>query len=116
MRKVVALTVGIFAIVILLASPALAKDPFEPQVTTQDVNNDSATGGTTDTNGEPAVIGVPSNPTTESMPNTGSDLSSWLVLSYGLVVVGGAAYVVGRSLSTPQSSRRSRGLRRPARI
>lgn len=84
----------------LLGAPAHAtKDPFKPLVTSQDVT-DSTSGTTTTTEapGQPAVIGVPEEPTTESMPTTGSDVAPWLVLAYALVVTGGGAVVLARTL------------------
>ena len=96
MRKALAAVIAAAAIVLVLAAPALAKDPFEPLVTTEDASTNTTT--TTGSDGQPAVIGVPGNATNDSMPNTGSDVASWLVLSYGLVVVGGAAYVLSRTL------------------
>jgi hypothetical protein len=98
MRKVLTAFVAAAVLVILLAAPALAKDPFEPLVTTQDASNTTTT-TTTTANGEPAVIGVPANTSSESMPNTGSDVSTWVVLSYVLVVAGGVGIVLGRTLS-----------------
>ena len=97
MRKALAVVIAVIAVAIVLAAPALAKDPFEPLVTTQDAGTGSTT-TTTGSDGQPAVIGVPDDATNDSMPNTGSDVSSWLVLSYGLVVAGGVAYVLGRTL------------------
>jgi hypothetical protein len=98
-RKLAAFLILACSLLVLAAAPALAKDPFEPLVTTEDAATGSTTGSTTTgSTDDPAVIGVPDTPADESMPNTGSDVSSWLVLSYALVVVGGAAVVVSRTL------------------
>lgn len=98
MRKGFAVTLLVVAFVLLAAAPALAtKDPFKPIVTSG--TSTTSTQPSTTGQDEPAVIGVPAeNPTSESMPPTGSDVSSWLVLSYALVVAGGAAWVLARTL------------------
>ena len=99
MRKAVVLALACAALVVLLAAPALAaRDPFDPIVTSQDVATTSTTTTTTTTSGQPAVIGVPADATSDSMPTTGSDVSGWLVLSYALTVAGGAALVLARNL------------------
>jgi hypothetical protein len=106
-RVAAALLLASLVLVVLVAAPALAKDPFEPLVTTQTGDTSTTTTTTDTTAGQPAVIGVPEDATSESLPTTGSDVSGWLVIAYGLVVAGGAALVVGRMLH-PTALRRVR--------
>jgi hypothetical protein len=103
MRKGLAIALLAAAFVLLLAAPALAtKDPFKPLVTSGSATNDTTDG--TDAapitgQDEPGVIGVPEDDSEgESLPSTGTDPSGWLVLSYALVVAGGATLVVSRTL------------------
>jgi hypothetical protein len=101
MSKGFAVTLLAVAFVVVVVAPALAtKDPFKPLVTSgTSTTSTTTTQPSTTGQDEPAVIGVPEeNPTSESMPTTGSDVSSWLVLSYALVVAGGAAWVLARTL------------------
>ena len=96
MHKGIATAVLAAAFVMLLAAPALAaKDPFKPLVTSDTATTTEP--GSTAPNPAPAVIGVNPNPISETMPTTGSDVSSWLVLAYVLVVAGGVALVVART-------------------
>lgn len=89
MRKAILMLLVTLISLLLFASPALAlKDPFRPIADSQ-----SETGTTTEpgaTVDEPTVIDT-ENPFSEGMPNTGADTASWMVLSYVLIVLGGAA-------------------------
>jgi hypothetical protein len=98
MRRAIAFGLVSAALVIAFAAPALAKDPFDPVITSDDVTTTSGdTATSTDTSGQPAVIGVPSDTVSDTMPTTGSDVSVWLVLAYGLAVTGGVALVLART-------------------
>lgn len=80
-----------------LAGPASAgKDPFKPVVTVGTTTTSTTTQTTTTT--QPAVVVPAQDVTTESMPNTGSDSSTWLVLAYLLVVAGAGALALERTL------------------
>ena len=98
MRK--ALVTGLAAAVlsVVFAAPALAlKDPFEPLVTTEDQSSTTTgTNGTTTDVDEPTVVN--GNPFSDGVPETGADTSSWLVISYLLVVCGAATLVLARTL------------------
>lgn len=82
----------------LIAAPALAhpgaRDPFQPlvteeQATTTETGEEQTTQQTTETeafqeNGSDALA------------NTGSDVTPWLAVAYGLLVCGGAAIALAR--------------------
>ena len=105
MRKVLALLLVALATLLVLAAPALAfKDPFDPVVTS---DTDPATTGTVDEPAvdEPAVVNG-GTPFSDGVPNTGADTSSWLVLSYVLVVTGGSVMLLGRVLRPAPPARR----------
>ena len=94
-------------LLIALAAPALARDPFDPVITSQDVA-DSGTTTSTVTDGQPAVIGVPADVMSETVPTTGADTSSWLVAAYALIVMGGVAVIVSRNLRPARLQARPR--------
>jgi LPXTG-motif cell wall-anchored protein len=92
MRKAIGVALAGLTVLMFVTAPAHAlKDPFEPLVKPES-ESDTTTNGTT-TVDEPTVTSG-ENPFSEGMPNTGADTSSWLVLSYVLLVAGGAALVL----------------------
>lgn len=98
MRKVAVAIVLAVALTILVGAPALAtKDPFKPLVTSEQAATTTTTGATTTTTTaqEPAA---PTQPLSESVPNTGADVATWLVVAYGLVAAGAGALVLARTL------------------
>jgi ABC-type Na+ efflux pump permease subunit len=105
MRKVLAVALVALASLLLMAAPALAlRDPFDPVITS---DSESSTTGSSETS---STVDVPTlttdeNPFTDGVPTTGVDASSWLVVSYLLVVFGAAAIVLARTLR-PAPSRR----------
>jgi hypothetical protein len=90
--------------VMLAAVPAAAqKDPFEPVI-----DPDAAT--TTTTTGTITTTTTTTNPTepvfqSDRFANTGTDVSPWLAIAYGLLVLGGAAVLLAR-MYQPQPLRR----------
>lgn len=98
---VMALTVACLAV----ASPAFAqRDPFDPVIdpnagtTTTTVPTGSDTGAIGDPTVQPSGDG-------EVLSNTGSDPAPWVVVAYGLIVLGGMAVIYAR-LNAPQPIRR----------
>jgi hypothetical protein len=93
MRKAIGLALAGLTVVMLSTAPAHAlKDPFDPLVKPETETGSTTTNGTT-TVDEP-IVTTNENPFSEGMPNTGADTSSWLVLSYVLLVAGGASLVL----------------------
>ena len=89
MRKAIGVVLAGLSLLLLTASPALAlRDPFDPVVKPDSAGTGTTTGTTTIE--EPDVT-TNENPFSDGMPNTGADTAPWLVLSYVLVVLGGAA-------------------------
>ncbi|HEY7874479.1 MAG TPA: hypothetical protein VIG64_05080 [Actinomycetota bacterium] len=96
MRKVIGVALVAVSVVLVTAAPAVAlRDPFDPIVTSDD---QTATGSQTTTTVEEPEVVSGGNPFSEGIPNTGADTSSWLAISYILVVFGGAAVVLARTL------------------
>ena len=98
---VMALTVACLAV----ASPAFAqRDPFDPVIdpNAATTTTTAPTGSDTGTVGDPTVQPGGNG---EVLSNTGSDPSPWLVVAYGLIVIGGMAVIYAK-LHTPQPIRR----------
>jgi hypothetical protein len=104
MRKTVLVVVLALVCLLLLAGPALAqKDPFNP-VIDPNAGTGTTTTGTTTTG--TVTTGDPTEPVgSEGLANTGADVEPWLVVAYGLVVLGGAAVIIAR-LQRPVPLRR----------
>lgn len=89
--------------VMLAAVPAAAqKDPFDPVI-----DPDAATTTTTGTTTTTTTATNPTQPVFQSdrFANTGTDVSPWLAIAYGLLVLGGAAVILAR-MYQPQALRR----------
>lgn len=89
----------------LLAGPAAAqRDPFDPVI---DPNAPlTTTGGTTTTGtGTTGTTSVQPAVGSEGLANTGSDVTPFMVIAYGLLVVGGGALYLAR-LHAPRPARR----------
>lgn len=105
MRKSVLVVVLALVCLLLLAGPALAqKDPFDPVI------DPNAGTGTTTTGTTGTVTTGQTDPTepvgSDALANTGPDVQPWLVIAYGLVVLGSTALVVARlQRPVPLSSR-----------
>jgi hypothetical protein len=104
MRKLIMIVTLVSACFALAAAPAAAqRDPFDPVI-----DPNAATTGTTgpiDTTGSTGTD--PTQPSVDSgvLSTTGSDPSPWLVVAYGLLVLGGTAVILAR-LHTPKPIRR----------
>ena len=106
MHKAIVTALAAVALVVALAAPAFAlRDPFDPAITPETETSTTDTTGTTTEADEPTVINN-ENPFSDGVPATGVDTSSWLVVSYVLVVVGGAAIVLGRTIRPIPPARR----------
>ena len=104
MRKLLMVVVLAGACLVSAAQPALAqRDPFDPVI---DPNAPTTTGTTTSGTSDPVFTGG-NQPSVDSgtLSNTGSDLSPWLVVAYGLVVLGGTAVMLAR-MHAPKPIRR----------
>ena len=95
MRKTVLVVVLGLVCLLMLAGPALAqRDPFDPVI---DPNAGTGTTTTGTTTGTVTTGGEPTEPIgSEGLANTGADIQPWLVIAYGLVVLGGTAIVIAR--------------------
>ena len=104
MRSVMLLLAS-FACLMILAAPATAqRDPFDPVIdpnaATTTTTGTTTTGGTTgETTGVQPVVG------SEGLANTGSDVGPYLVIAYGLLVVGAGALYLSK-LHAPRPVRR----------
>lgn len=99
MRRIAAAAVLAVAVTILVGAPALAtKDPFKPLVTSEQAATATTTGATTTTTTTAQDPAAPTEPLSESVPNTGADVATWLVVAYGLVAAGAGALVLARTL------------------
>jgi hypothetical protein len=82
----------------LLAGPAFARDPFDPVIDVGQVTTGStggvSTGGVTEPVFQPGIG-------SEGLANTGTDISPWLVIAYGLLALGGGTLVLVR-LNAPR--------------
>lgn len=93
MRKLLVVALAAGALVLAAASPALAqRDPFDPIVDPNSGTAPSGSADSTETTEEPVF--APSEP--ESMPNTGSDPSSWLAIAYALIVMGAGTIALAK--------------------
>lgn len=108
MRKLV--VVGLLAMLCLglAAAPALAhanaqKDPFHPVIDPNATVTGSTTPTTSTTTGGATVVQPAVG--SEGLANTGADVTPWLAVAYGLLVLGGAAVVLAR-MYQPQPTRR----------
>jgi hypothetical protein len=106
-------------LVVLAAGPASAqRDPFDPVTGPQNDSSqedESTQGGGVFEEPEDEAGGTVEEPEVDPnqnqddngsdvLANTGTDISGWLVLAYGLIVAGGSAVLVGRTWR-PQSHR-----------
>lgn len=104
MRKLIVIVAVAGACLALATQPALAqRDPFDPVI---DPNAPATTAGTT-TTGTTTTTSTDTTPPFDSgdLSTTGSDLSPWVVVAYGLLVLGGTAVVLAR-MYTPKPIRR----------
>jgi LPXTG-motif cell wall-anchored protein len=108
-------TLALLVFAVLAIAPAAgaqARDPFEPLVTEGSSTGDtSAAGsvagaGTGTGEGATGTTSAFTAPTTraETLPNTGGDPSSWLVVASVLIALGGAALFASRDPAAPRSS------------
>jgi hypothetical protein len=111
-RALLILLVGTI-LAVLGAGPALAqRDPFDPASGGQSAEEEPSTQGETagETETEDPVTRPQPQPQVDSngsdaLANTGTDVSPWLVLAYGLIVAGAAAVVVARTWRAESSHR-----------
>lgn len=88
----------------LAAAPALAqKDPFDPVIDPNAASTGSTTGTISTTPGDSTVVQPAVG--SEGLANTGADVTPWLAVAYGLVVLGGGVLVLAR-MYQPQPTRR----------
>lgn len=95
MRKLIVIVALAGACLVSAAQPALAqRDPFDPVI---DPNAPATTGTTTTGTSDPVFTGG-NQPSVDSgnLSNTGSNVTPWLVVAYGLFVLGGIAVVLAR--------------------
>lgn len=102
-RAWVIATLALMLLAVLAAPAAAQKDPFHPVV-----DPGAATTTGTGTTGTGTTAGSVVTGTTgvgsEGLANTGSDVTPWLVIAYGLVAVGAAFVVMGRLRAAPSSA------------
>jgi hypothetical protein len=103
MKKLAALLALVLTSLVLIAAPAFAqRDPFHPVI---DPNAAPVvTTGTTTTDTAPTTT-VPPSVGSDALANTGADLTPWLAIAYGLLVMGAGAVVIAR-MYQPQLVRR----------
>jgi hypothetical protein len=97
--------VGLLVVLCLAlgAGPALAqKDPFHPVIDPNAVT--TAPTGTTTTTTDTSTV-FQSEVGSEGLATTGTDVTPWLALAYGLLVLGGGTVIATR-LYQPQPTRR----------
>lgn len=104
MRKVmVVLMLVVLVLALVTGTAAAQKDPFHPVI-----DPDAATGTTTTTStttGSNEGTFTPPTVGSEGLANTGADVEPWLVLAYGLIVVGGGVLAAGRLLGPHPTKR-----------
>ena len=103
MRKLIVVVALAGACVAMAAQPALAqRDPFDPVIDPASATTTGTTStGTTTTSSDGTEVPFDSGP----LSNTGTDLSPWMVVAYGLLVLGGTAVVLAR-MHAPRPIRR----------
>lgn len=100
MRRSLAILAAVLFLSLLVSAPAFAqvRDPFDPLVTDE---GNGAPGpdnqGTIDSDGSPFDGDTNGNTNEdEGLPDTGSEMDGWLVLSYGLLAAGATAICVAQ--------------------
>lgn len=103
MRKLIVIVALAGSCLAMAAQPAAAqRDPFAPVI---DPDAPATTTGTT--TGTTTTTSTGEAPPFDSggLSNTGSDLTPWMVVAYGLLVLGGTAVVLAR-MHAPKPIRR----------
>jgi LPXTG-motif cell wall-anchored protein len=98
-----ALLLGAIATITLItAAPAFAqqRDPFDPLISSGSVDDTGTTAGSTQTQADVGTTTTTQPVVQESsLPNTGSNMSEWLVVAYVLVAVGAGLLVLTKILA-----------------
>jgi LPXTG-motif cell wall-anchored protein len=102
------LLVAIGILTVLTAAPANAqqRDPFDPLVSSGSVDDTGTTTGSTQTQADPEPT-TSTQPAVQesSLPNTGSDMSEWLVVAYVLVATGAGLLLLTKTLGPVRDGR-----------
>jgi hypothetical protein len=108
MRKAIVVLLAGLVLVVAFAAPAFAlRDPFDPVVDLTP-EAEGGGGGASEEGATTSEVGTQvSRAVTqaETLANTGSEVEPWLVVAYGLIVVGAAAVVLSKTF-TPVRPRR----------
>ena len=102
MRKMTMIAALTLLVLALMAAPAFAqKDPFHPVI-----DPDAGTTVVTDpgTGGQVSTPALPPNVGSDSLAETGMDVSPWVAIAYTLILMGAGALVIAR-MSRPEPVR-----------
>jgi LPXTG-motif cell wall-anchored protein len=102
------LLAAIAGITLITAAPALAqqRDPFDPLVSSGSVDDTGTAADSTQTQADAGTTTTTQPVVQESsLPNTGSNVSEWLVVAYVLVATGAGLLVLTKILQ-PTAERR----------